>query len=155
MKRPNHGMDRATSANRVGMGVALICRELRIFRADFSGTIRRNSGEFMFLLVKRSEGTRFRIRQGFLRQLANISADSQLRCSIIPEYIQETTSEVFCSTFSCNLSQLPMSLSFDTDDSVLIRAQEGDCIWLYGQQSFGSQLREFVPSGNVMFACQE
>ena len=75
-KRPNHGMDRATSANRVGMGVALICRELRIFRADFSGTIRRNSGEFMFLLVKRSEGTRFRIRQGFLRQLANISADS-------------------------------------------------------------------------------
>ena len=30
-------MDRATSANRVGMGVALICRELRFFRADYLG----------------------------------------------------------------------------------------------------------------------
>ena len=41
MKRPNHEMDRATSANRVGLGVTLIRRELRLVRADFAGTFRQ------------------------------------------------------------------------------------------------------------------
>ena len=46
-------------------------------------------------------------------------------------------------------------LLMDTDNSVLIRAQEGDCIWLHGQQSSWSQLREFVQSGNVILVCQQ
>ena len=43
----------------------------------------------------------------------------------------------------------------DTHDSVLIRAQEGDCIWLHGQQSFWSQLKEFAQPGSAMFVSQQ